>query len=96
MPEMPDKSTYFYKIHIDDKGFLYTYVSDEENKNSQELDIFSPKGEYIYHGELKAPADNEIKRQNFVFGKDFVVVLVEDPDGELKLIKYKVAIPNIS
>lgn len=91
---IPDSSTYFYRIFVDDNGLIYTFVSDLENQNKRIIDIFSPKGEYLYQAELQAPQDHTLRAGGFMFFKNNLFAVLEDPDGEIKLTKYQIDLPN--
>ncbi len=94
MNDTPDFSTYFYRIHIDKNGFIYVFISDVENSRDQEIDIFSPEGKYLYNAKISVPTDYTLKGGGFVFGDNGVYVVLEDIDGELKLVKYQASFPK--
>lgn len=91
---IPDSSTYFFRIFVDDNGLIYTFVSDFENQNKRIIDIFSPKGEYLYQAELQVPQDHILRASGFMFFHNSVFAVLEDPDGEIKLTKYQIDLPN--
>jgi len=92
--DTPDFSTYFYRIHIDKNGFIYVFISDVENSRDQEIDIFSPEGEYLYNANITVPTDYTLKGGGFVFGDNSVYVVLEDMEGDLKLVKYQASFPK--
>lgn len=92
--DIPDSSTYFYRIFVDDNGLIYAFVSDYENQNKRIIDIFSPKGEYLYQAELQAPQDHTLRAGGFLFFKNSVFAALEDPDGEIKITKYQIDLPH--
>lgn len=91
---VPDEMTYFKRIHIDESGMIYIYLTDMANKTGQELDIFSPDGKYLYHADLKLPEGLKTYG-SIVFKGNYIYVFVEDEEGERKLVKFKVKKPKI-
>ncbi|MCK5058439.1 MAG: 6-bladed beta-propeller [Candidatus Aminicenantes bacterium] len=90
---MPDKVPFFSRIMIDHNGFIHVFVSDLENESGQEIDIFSPEGKYLYHGEIKMP-DNYIIRGGLTFKDNYLHLFAEDEEGEGKLLKFKINMPK--
>ena len=91
---IPDSSTYFYRIYVDDNDLIYTFVSDLENQNTRMIDIFSPEGEYLYRAALQAPQDHIAQSGGFMFHNNSIFVVFEDPDGEIILNRYQIDQPN--
>jgi outer membrane protein assembly factor BamB len=88
---IPDEATYFQRIEVDHKGNIYVYVTDLLKQNAREIDIFSPKGEYIYHSEIAFPTGQIIRAEPDIYFKDgFFYAAIEDEEGELELAKYKI------
>ncbi len=90
---MPDIATYFSRIFIGKNGLIYVFIADLENQNGQEIDIFSPDGKFLYHGEIKVEEGSKITSQ-IAFHDDFIFMFVEDEEGESSLIKYKADLPE--
>lgn len=90
---MPDIATYFSRIFIGKNGLIYIFVSDLENEDGQGVDIFSPEGKYLYHGEIKVEEGSKI-RSPIAFYKNSIYMFVEDEEGESSLIKYKIDLPE--
>ncbi len=90
---MPDIATYFSRIFVGKNGLIYVFVADLENQNGQEIDIFSPEGKYLYHGEIKVEEGSKITSQ-IAFYDSFIYMFVEDEEGESSLIKYKADLPE--
>lgn len=90
---MPDIATFFSQVRIGKNGLIYIFVSDLENENGQEIDIFSPEGKYLYHGEINVE-DGEKITSPIAFHGDSIVMFVEDEEGESSLIKYKIDLPE--
>lgn len=90
---MPDVATYFNRIWIDKNGLIYVFVSDLENENGQEIDIFSPEGKYLYHVNMSLGEGYTI-RSSIVIQGDFLYLFAEDEDDEAGLFKYKIDLPK--
>jgi len=87
----PDHFTYFERIYIDENGMIYVFATDAEKENRKKIDIFSSKGKYIYSSEIKIDKDSSIKLSHIK--KNKLYLAVEDEDGEIKIIKYKIVLP---
>ncbi len=93
---LPDYETYFVHIDIYDE-LVYIHVPDFNNENRKQIDIFSPEGKYLYKTFVKVPDNSSIKiieNQHYLFKKGYLYMVVEDNDGEIKIIKYKVKLPT--
>lgn len=88
----PDYFTYFESIFSDDHGNIYVYVTDPLKKNRRKLDIFSPGGKYIYRAEIVVEEDQEIRGTHWK--KDKLYMGIETEEGELKLVKYRIRLPQ--
>jgi hypothetical protein len=91
--QMPDYFTYFTRIHLDDNGLIYVHVNDAANLHSEEIDIFAPDGTYLYHSVITLP-EGLIRVTPFVIEYSCMVAFVEDNDGEQKLVKYRIKLPE--
>ncbi len=89
----PDQATYFYRIRVDESGLIYVFVSDPANRQGREIDIFSPAGKYLYHGQIKL-TDNYTLRSNLTIRGNILCVFAEDEEGETKLVKYHIQTPK--
>lgn len=90
---LPKKASFFRDIEIDKNGLIYVYVSDPGNETFQAIDIFSPKGDYLYSSEIRAGEGLLIKDGNLHFIDDSLLLPVEDEEGNLKVIKYSIKLP---
>jgi len=90
---MPDQAVYFSRIFAGKNGLIYVFVADLENEDGQEVDIFSPEGKYLYHGEFQVEEGARITSQ-IAFQGDHIFMFVEDEEGESSLIKYKADLPE--
>ncbi|MCP5106097.1 MAG: hypothetical protein GY950_22115, partial [bacterium] len=91
---LPDHFTYFQGIFADANENIYVYVTDpgEGKLNSRKLDIFSPGGKYIYSAEIVIEEGLDIQGSHLK--KDKLYLEVENEDGDLKVIKYKIHLPR--
>ncbi len=90
---MPDECTYFSQIASGPKGLIYVYVSDAVREKGQEIDIFSPTGEYLYHADIDFPEATRIVANGIVFKGDFLYVVVEEESGDFSFRKYSIRTP---
>ena len=67
---LPGETTYFSQIEIHN-GLLYVYVSDMERRNSQQIDIFSLDGKYLYRSFIRVPEALLISINPFII-KDYI------------------------
>jgi hypothetical protein len=91
--KIPEHFTYFAKIAVDEKGLIYVFEAEVSKEHGQGVDIFSPEGKYLYHGNIKLPAGLE-KIRPFVLKQTHIYTFVEDEEGEGKLVKYKIKKPS--
>ena len=90
---MPDEMPYFNRIMVDEQGLIYVFISDLENEAGREIDIFSPEGKYLYHGEIKMPGNYKISTA-LAFKDNFLFAFCEDEEGIGKLLKFKINLPK--
>jgi hypothetical protein len=90
---MPDECTYFSQIESGTNGLIYLYVSDAVREKGQEIDIFSPTGEYLYHADIDFPEATRIVANGIVFKGDFLYVVVEEESGDFSFRKYSIRTP---
>ncbi len=89
MGNIPDYSMLFNRIVVDEKGYIYVFVTDLGKDNSREIDIFSPKGQFLYHSELVLPEGYNFRRGPILKG-GYLYALAEDDEDNLRLMKYRV------
>ena len=65
MEGLPDRASFFHEIKIGNNGLIYVFISDLDNRTSQEIDIFSPDGKYLYSSEIKIKDGESIERYYF-------------------------------
>lgn len=90
---VPEKVTFYQHISIDGNGMIYAFVSVPVNTNHQSIDIFSPKGIYLYSSKFEVEDGLEIN-PDFIYQKDNrLILVVEDKEGNVKVIKYTLKLP---
>jgi len=90
--QLPNQETYFSFIE-EHNSLIYLYVSKFIIKNTQPIDIFSPKGEYLYEKNIKIkPGYNMVCRP--VIDRGYVYLTIEDEDGEITVSKYEIKLPQ--
>jgi hypothetical protein len=86
--------TCFWRIICDHNKNIYVFppVIEPDQFNRRRLDIFSPGGQYIYSAEIATEEDTEI--WGIHFKKDKLYLGIETEDGHIKLVKYKIRLPQ--
>lgn len=85
--------TYFQKIQIE-KGLVFVYVIYFGNSwEDQQIDVFSIDGRYLYRTLFKPTKGNKIVNEVFIQNGHLYSIL-ENRDGEQKLVKYKITLPG--
>ena len=91
----PNETTFFCRIETH-RGLLYVFVPDIARRNRQQIDIFSPEGEYLYRGNLAINDDltmMEPQVYNPYVKDEFLYVSVMDENDNVKIIKYQISLP---
>lgn len=91
--QIPDECTFFYRIRVDPSGKIWVFITDMDNRRGREVDIFSPDGRYLWHGELRLPEGLSYACEP-AFHKGHMLVYAEDEDGEGRLVKYTLKTPG--
>lgn len=96
---LSNELTYFNRIRIED-GRVFIFLNNiVTNWKSQPIDIFSLDGKYLHHC-IFTPGDGDSISNNLSFGdilvlkKDHLYIILEDSDGEAKIAKYKISLPE--
>ncbi len=85
----PDIATYFSGIDGDDKGNIYVFPSDPGNNSSSAMDVFSPKGKYLYRAVFRAPEGYTLNSGITIKG-DYLYTVLNDDEDEPKVVKFKI------
>ncbi len=86
----PDRTNFFNRIMIDKMGLIYVFVPNWEQKDSFEIDIFSQKGEYLYHSVIEIP-DEYTRPRNLTFSGGALYLTARDKEGENKFVKFHIS-----
>jgi hypothetical protein len=87
------------EVHLD---MIYVYVANLEHwkkgpQNPKQIDIFSPDGRYLYRSAVRFDGDSYLfftPFSNLMITDNYLVAALEDSDGEVKLVKYRVELPG--
>jgi len=89
----PSEHVYFTAITTDEQGLIYVFIPDITNMNKQDVDIFSSEGEYLYRATIALPGG--LKRlKPYVIKSGHLYSLAETRDGERKIFKYELEMPE--
>jgi hypothetical protein len=100
MKLLPDEITFFHKIQIVD-GLLYVFQDNfGANWESQQLDIFSLEGEYLYRAVFRPDAGETIYKSsnygdNMYIRRGHLYLSLETDKGVIKVAKYKLRLPTM-
>jgi hypothetical protein len=93
----PHELTYFSYIEIHDP-FVYVFLTVFDPPYQQEIDIFSLDGKYQYRSCIRFDKNLSISSPDFSNGviikKDYLYVVLEDEEGDIKIVKYKITVPK--
>ena len=92
MDGMPPRASFFSAIHVDKKGHIYLFESDPDSRSRKSVDIFTPRGEFVYRGAFEAENDESI--ENILIGDGFVLIVKEDQEGTVTLSRYSIRLPR--
>lgn len=92
--KLPGRTLFFNRISVNKKGLIYVFVPNWEAKNSYEIDIFSPNGDYLYQSLIKIPDDYSAVK-NLTFNGAELYFIAEDSQGEIKLVKFDITPPSL-
>lgn len=98
---LPNEIACFDRIEVH-KGLIFVYVADLEHwkdtgRKPKQIDIFSPEGKYLYRSFLRFGEGTHLfftPFSNLVIKGDYLYAALEDTDGEVKLVKYKITLPG--
>jgi hypothetical protein len=82
----PERQVFYTKIATDERGLVYVFGPDVTDFGTQEIDIFSPEGEYLYRAVLELPGGQE-RISPLAFDGERVYALVGNEEGAASLVK---------
>lgn len=91
---LPGELTYFWRIEIHNNLiYIFKPYFDIEPEKMQ-VDIFSPEGKYLYRSYIHPGKDLTIfSYRRLEIKKGHLYMVVEDKEGEVKIIIYKMTLP---
>lgn len=90
--KMPNDLTYFSTIEVHN-GLIYVFTSYYGRKNTQQIDIFTPGGNYLYRSFITVAEDNTIIVEPLIKNGHLYLVL-ENEEGEQSVGKYELTLPT--
>jgi hypothetical protein len=96
LAQLPDRLTCFSHLDLAD-GLIYVFAINGPGPkaSSQQIDIFSEKGEYLYRGVLEFGATVRFNgASNLVLSGGSAYVILEDAQGRQTLARYRVSLPR--
>jgi hypothetical protein len=96
LTQLPHEMTYFSHIQAI-RGLIYVFAvtTMEKETADQAVDIFSPKGEYLYRAYLRF--GDLVKfgsPSNLVIKDEFVYIILKNEQGKRTLAKYRIKLPR--
>ncbi len=88
----PDQQVFFTQITTDEKGLIYVFVPDVIHMEKQEVDIFSPGGEYLYKAVIELP-DGDKRIKPFLIKNGYLCALIKNEEGDKEIKKYEINMP---
>lgn len=94
---MPRKLNYFSNIQVLNGLVLVFETIHGEHSEEQAIDIFSLEGKYLYRTIFRPGGGEVLHSSSLYFApiirNGYLYTVVEDSDGESRLVKYKVSLP---
>jgi hypothetical protein len=90
--QLPNDETFFSLIE-EHNGLIYLYVWKFFMKNTQQIDIFSAQGKYLYKKIIQVEPKYKICCMP-VIDKGYLYLGLEDEDGEITLNKFEITLPE--
>jgi hypothetical protein len=93
---LPNKSTLFHRIQAVN-GLIYVWHVHglPKNQHSQQIDIFSPEGNYLYLADFKFEDGITFSTvDQLVLNGNHLIGIFEDENGKSRIIKFKVHLPQ--
>ena len=94
LADYPNQQVFFTEITTDEKGFIYVFVPDVIHMEKQEMDIFSPGGEYLYKAVIELP-DGDRRIKPFLIKNEYLYALIKNEEGENEIKKYEITMPSL-
>ena len=94
--QLPDEMTCFSRIDsINGNIYVFAVTGIGPKTTSQQIDIFSEKGEYIYRGKIEFGDNLKFgSPSNLFIGNGYLYVILENDQGRQMLAKYRIKLPQ--
>ena len=96
----PNDISFFHRIEVHN-GLVYVFVPDVDLENKRamlkQIDIFSPEGEYLYRAYIKFEKNRHhlfSPLNNLVIQNSHLYAVLMDEEYNVRVAKYKIALPN--
>lgn len=91
--QIPNKAPFFHQIFSDASNLFYVLTAGVKNPHVISVDIFSPQRKYLYRGQINLEPGSYWSKMEMK--GNYLVVFIEDREGEKKLVTYTLNIPKI-
>ena len=93
---LPGQMAYYNRIQVAN-GLVYLFSNESIGGalTGQDINIYSPDGQHLYHGRIQVEDGWHISNpDNLQLGHGFIYAILENDDGIRKVVKYKIALPQ--
>ncbi len=93
---LPNKLSHFHKIQVIGDLIFVFHGNFGLHWGAQEIDIFSVNGRYLYRTSFSPEGSTKIyfSRSNIVIKQGHLYAVLEDDNGDVKVVKYMVKLPE--
>lgn len=88
---LPAECTAWTRMATDSSGRIYVLGADLERSHTVGVDLFSPRGEYLYHGNFSVSPGESI--QGLDFRDNLLVLAVQDREGDQRVEAFAINLP---
>jgi hypothetical protein len=93
---LPDEMTFFSHMeYLSGLIYVFAVTGIGPMTTSQQIDIFSRTGEYLYRGRIEFGVNLQFGTpSNLVIKRDHLYVILKNNEGKQTLAKYRIKLPN--
>jgi len=88
---LPAECTAWTRMTSDSFGRIFVLGADLERSHAVGVDLFSPGGEYLYHGDFSVSPGESI--QGMDLRENLLVMAVQDREGDLRVEAFTISTP---
>lgn len=88
---LPNNASFFSGLQILENDMILAFVSDPDRNDGFSVDIFSPKGQFLYRADFRAPDGHTI--DNYAINAKRLILATQDEDGIPTLSCYQISLP---